>query len=344
MNNMNTLIIKKQKGLNKTIPETTIYVSQKNWLRKILKNVSKHFVGLCLESQKLSVILKKYIFLRVKDFLLGLSLKTKWIISTLVFIISFSIILVSFFIHTGKKNLEKELEKWGTSLASNLAKTAEYPAIIKDYKSLYNYLVGIMNQQEILYSAMLDDNGIFLAKRDPNWMITPQIQDFSIHAVGISELHTTDGKVYYHIVEPIKINSEDKLTDEQILFDNVEEVIPKFNELEFKSSDLSEKERLGSVVLGVSLENMKIKLIEMRNRAISIASIITLVSICVVFLGVKRMTSPIKKLVQAIGMVAQDDLSYFVNYNRRDELGQLAHSFNEMIIKLKKSRDKVKHY
>jgi len=331
---------RRKKGSKKPIPETKIHLWQSQFVQNILKRVKK----LALKFQKLFSPLKKNIFLSIKDLVLGLSLKTKWMLFTFVFIVSFSAILVSFFIKNGNNNLKLELEKWATSLASNLANGAQYAALVKDNVALQNYLEGIMNQEEIIYSCILDDNGAILAKVDPAWMFTLKIQHLSAQTIDISEFQTIDGVVYYNIVKPITINIEDNLTDEQVLFDKMDVLISKFNDLKFRSHTPLDIKGLGTVVLGISTENLEEKLSIMRNRAISITFVIALICIAVVFWGVNKITSPIKQLVEAVRKVTQDDLSHSIENHRRDELGLLADSFNEMIVKLKKSRNKIKSY
>jgi len=275
-----------------------------------------------------------------------MSLRTKWMLSTLVFILSFSIILVSFFISSGKKNLERELEKWGTSLALNLGYSAQYAALVKDYETLQNYLVGIMLEDEILYSAILDDSGSILAIMDPDWMFTPTIHDLSNQVIDrdITTYVTPEKSGYYNIVKSIEIEKEELITDEQILFQRIEEFVSASGGLQFKLQSPSQTKKLVRVVLGISLENMNAKLANMRNNAIKIAIVIALICIVGVFWGVQKMTAPVKQLVRATRRVAQGDLSHSVENNRKDELGSLADSFNEMMVKLKSSQDKVLNY
>lgn len=296
--------------------------------------------------QTLFGFLKKCSFQQVKALYLRTKLRTKWMLATLVFIVSFSIIFVSFFLSNGKRNLERELERWGTSLASNLAFNAQYAASVKDYETLQNYLIGIMNEQEILYAVILDESGSILAIKDPDWMFTSNIHDLSSQVTDkdITTLYASDGVGYYHIVKTIEIQKEDLITDEQILFQRIERFVTASGDLKFKLHAPSQMKRLVKVVLGISLENMHARLDNMRDNAISIAILISMICTVVVFWGVNRITAPIKQLVRATQKVAQGNLSHSVESRRKDELGSLADSFNEMIVKLKKSQDKIAEY
>lgn len=325
------------------------YIIISRWIGislKLRQRILRGFGNFSPGFRKLSTFLKKYRLLAVKDLQLRLNLTTKWMLATLIFIISFSIILVSFFIHSGKNDLEKELKKWGSSLATNLAYSARYAVFVKDYETLQNYLVGIMNEKEVIYSAILDDNGSILAIVDPNWIFTTKIQDFSIQAMdkNITEFQTTNRGVYYNIVKSIEFEKEDNPKKGQLLFKGRGKHVSELSGLQFRPSAPSSSKKLGTIVLGISLENMKVKLNRMRDKAIFITLVIALICICVVFLGFEKMTAPIKQLVKATEKVARGDLTHFVRNNRKDELGLLADSFNEMIVTLKKSQNKVKNY
>jgi len=99
-----------------------------------------------------------------------LSIKTKWMFYTFIFIFIFSFILVSFFLTTGKKGLEKDVKKWGHSLTDNLVYSVQAAVLTKDYHTLNSYLYGIMNHAEILYSAIIDHHSSYLALQDPKAM------------------------------------------------------------------------------------------------------------------------------------------------------------------------------
>lgn len=271
-------------------------------------------------------------------------LKSKIMIFSLGFIFIISISLVSYFLKIGKKNLLKELDKWGTSLAINFASTAQHGTLVKDIGLLQNYLTAIMNQANMSYAAILDRKGAILAKADPDWLFTPAIHDMSIQLADTNRFIMMDGREYYNIVRPIKINSRNSLTDEQILFDNSGNFIARFDHVEYEKFDNQDLYLLGVVVLGISLENTTIKLERMRNDAVKIAIIVALICVVVIYLTANKMLLPINQLVKATGKVAHGDYSFQVVNNRRDELGTLAHSFNDMTLKLKESKARIKEY
>jgi len=73
---------------------------------------------------------------------------------------------------------------------------------------------------------------------------------------------------------------------------------------------------------------------------ITLLVVTIILSIAIALLLVRLITIPIKKLVQAAGKVAQGDLDARLDISSTDEVGTLAHSFNQMTAGLKQAREK----
>jgi len=271
-----------------------------------------------------------------------LSIRTKWLIYTFLFINLFSLALVSFFITAGKRDLTRELRKWGESLAKNLAENAYQNVRIKNYAGLNSYLYGIMNYEEIIYSAILDESGSILAIDDRLSRLTSEMLDQAITAsTGMMKpIAGLNGIEHYYFVEPIFAQEDHEAETLAPHHDPLEQAIAEMNQPHFKR----QQNRLGAVILGVSLETMNFKMRRMRDRAIYIAAVSSLFVFGLVSWGVGRLTQPIKELERAAQQVARGDLSHMVKIDREDELGSLFRSFNEMILKLKESQKEIENY
>jgi len=105
------------------------------------------------------------------------------------------------------------------------------------------------------------------------------------------------------------------------------------------SSSSEPSEIMGYVLLDVSLENMNKLLAQDIRYAISITvvliGIVALISVQVV----RRMIYPLQLITDATRSIADGDLEQSVNIDRADEIGDLAHSFNNMINQLNRSRE-----
>jgi len=101
---------------------------------------------------------------------------------------------------------------------------------------------------------------------------------------------------------------------------------------------------IGVLYVGILEE----KFMDMRNRAIAMFSGITLAGMIMAlvvssFLA-KGVLQPIKRLVFASGRWAKGDLDYRVGTTRKDEIAELAETFNLMASSLKERDDKLKEY
>lgn len=289
---------------------------------------------------------QRHFFRIITDWINGLSLKTKWLIYTGVFIISFSVSLGSFFIESGKRNLEKELQKWGRSLANNLSYSVYDDLLLEKYVALRNYLLGLMNYPEIAYAAIIDDNDFLVAIEDPNSQLDSKLIDHSLRGEmgDFTCLTGSDGARYYHFVKHIQIGDRNDAPDKII-----HSAIAGNEAVHSPPSDASANpkkanRRLGTVILGISLETMNAKMVTSRNRAVVITLAIALVFLTAVFWGVDRITTPIKKLEAAARQAAMGDLAHSVVHHRNDEIGSLAKSFNEMLQEIKRAKDIEKLY
>lgn len=97
----------------------------------------------------------------------------------------------------------------------------------------------------------------------------------------------------------------------------------------------------GGVRIGFSQESISTALVEMRNKIILITIGVLAFSILVTVIVVTFMVSPINVLVDIARKIGKGDLEQKIEMTRKDELGELGNTFNEMIKGLK-DRDFIK--
>lgn len=99
---------------------------------------------------------------------------------------------------------------------------------------------------------------------------------------------------------------------------------------------------LGSVHVGFSLIKLNDELQSRIFRNIGLAVLfIAIFSAVAVFLS-RRLTGPLERLSKAMSEIAAGNLNQKVEVENRDEIGQLARSFNQMVDGLRE-RDRMKH-
>ncbi|MBN2244286.1 MAG: HAMP domain-containing protein [Candidatus Aminicenantes bacterium] len=142
-------------------------------------------------------------------------------------------------------------------------------------------------------------------------------------------------------------NLNQNLEDREIFFSEkrIKDLIPgnSFPILEIESPIFVEgsARRWGSLKIGLSLEDMYAEINQTRLKLLLIGlGAILLGIIGAVFLA-KRITGPVKNLVEGTIKISRGDFYHKINIPSKDEIGDLAKSFNEMSKQLLISKKKV---
>jgi len=99
-------------------------------------------------------------------------------------------------------------------------------------------------------------------------------------------------------------------------------------------------DRWGSIKIGLSLEETRKEMRETRLMLLLIGSIGLLIGVLGALLLAKRITGPLKKLVEATVKISKGHFSQRINITSQDEIGNLARSFNKMSRQLLQARKK----
>ena len=266
-----------------------------------------------------------------------LRLGTKSILAVIMLLSAISITLTTFFVSIQKHSLMDELSKRALSLASNMAFNSQYAVLSRDIRTLQNLLAGVQKESDIEGAFITDLKGTILVHNDTTKI--GQIIESTTELDSLSPYKwiTTTQNNIWRTITLIEIERKHANSDEIILFS-----LPEVSEeLENNGSRASYKEKLGFVILNVSLESMNRALSVATRRAIIITLVMIVLGALAVICLVRSVAVPIYRLADATGAVAKGDLNQKVPINRSDEIGILADSFNRMIRQLKVSREKI---
>ncbi|HEU5179565.1 MAG TPA: ATP-binding protein, partial [Candidatus Polarisedimenticolia bacterium] len=101
------------------------------------------------------------------------------------------------------------------------------------------------------------------------------------------------------------------------------------------------REQIGAVCLALSTEGMKGD-IRRLERALGFATLaVIVIGILLTILLVRIIADPVAQLVEATRRIARGDLDVLLRLDSQDEIGELAKSFNQMTLKLQKSREEL---
>lgn len=103
-----------------------------------------------------------------------------------------------------------------------------------------------------------------------------------------------------------------------------------------------EKFILGVLDVQMSLATVDADIARSRSQTI-LASVILVVSVLSVtgFLIWTLIRAPVRKLTEGTRAIAKGDLDYTIPLHRKDEIGELANSFNSMTLELKRTREEL---
>jgi len=110
------------------------------------------------------------------------------------------------------------------------------------------------------------------------------------------------------------------------------------------------QQNLGTLVLGISTKRIDQEILRM-NKALTILTkerelhllyIVLIATLCFVFIGAmlsialaRQLTQPIKQVAEQFELVGQGDYDIDIQYNHKDELGDLVNSFQKMVFQLR---------
>ncbi|MCY6371620.1 methyl-accepting chemotaxis protein [Clostridium ganghwense] len=98
---------------------------------------------------------------------------------------------------------------------------------------------------------------------------------------------------------------------------------------------------IGAVNIGLSMKNVRAAKKDLMFNSIFIIVISFIIGATLLIYLISKLMKPLKELEMVAKEVAQGDLTKKVNINSNDEIGILAHSFNEMINNLKNITGKI---
>ena len=209
-----------------------------------------------------------------------------------------------------KEALENELRKRGTALTVDLAMFTVRPLLKQDLVTLRRFVNHSMEQDYVRYVVILDAQSKVVMHSD------------------LSEV----GKVYRDSISSAAANSNEPGCVHTYHPEKGEEYCDIFSPIEV--SDF----RLGTVLLGYSHQAVEKEIFEAR-RQILIIGIMTVIGGGVfAYLLAIFISSPIKRITDAIEGVASGNPNPPVTLRRDDEIGTLASSFNKMAEELERHR------
>ncbi len=203
-------------------------------------------------------------------------------------------------------------------LSSTLALGAEDELRLSNVRSLESIAQNLVRSRNILFIAFLDPSGqaVAAASRDPDFHV--QRGRFgpttTRELLQVRNQHSPLFGPYVEVVAPVLGNG---------------------------AGPNSSHTLVGYVAVGVSQTGEETLLRRTTFLVIGIGCVIVMISLPMAYLLVHRIFQPIRELVRVTKKITSGDLDARVAINRTDVIGDLARSFNEMVMWVKMQQQDV---
>ncbi len=266
----------------------------------------------------------------------------KFTISISALIVLTSITLGWFFGRSGVELIKGGLMDRGRSLARNLAYNSEYGVLIGNEDVLKQLVDGVIREEDVLYAVIRNEAGETVAGSHSAQLqeIPPStVERKPLHGIGWAESLTQayeivrGDEIFYEVTYPIKTQTI-KREREEIGF-ALEDLL---------GSTAGTEKTLGTAAVGMSLSLKRVNATIMniyKNIAL-LTGLVILAGIGVTVFLVRVIAGPVKQLAEAARQIAEGDLISRVAIKSRDEIGDLADSFNRMAESVRQREEELR--
>jgi len=270
------------------------------------------------------------------------NLRAKFIIPISAMLVVSLLVISGYLIDRQSVSIRRELETSGETILKMLAVNAE-SGVLFESKYELDELLSILSQFEsVKYAIITNKEGMVLSSsgdkefNDQQW----EIQEYK-GMLGKEGSH----KYAKHI---------SKITGEEILnlkapIITKKEILNRENlgitsGINYSMAKDFVSEEIGQIELGMSLEKVNKSIAVARTAATLLTVLVLIFTIIMLTFIISAITKPVTELVKVTDQISKGDYSQRVEIKQKDEIGQLALTFNKMIISLKQSRDEIEQY
>ena len=235
-------------------------------------------------------------------------LRTKlaiWVVCLVVLLTAAVMVVVDYRERTA---IEAQVQKRGMTIARNLAAVSTNALMTYNYVLLEQHVAHLAGEEDVAYVIIFDREGRVAAHSHRSDLQGQRLTD----PVSQKLLQATTAVIH------TSINEHQLAGGGHVL----EVAIPVFS--------AGEPERWGTVRVGISLEGMSGEIQHTRLTIITLGVIAALLGCLAALILARRIIAPLEKLRAGALAVAGGDLAHRITVHSRDEIGELATTFNHM--------------
>jgi len=269
---------------------------------------------------------------------LSLGLSAQFAILATMLLVTAGTVLGVFFIHQQSRQIRESLKARGLTLAKNTAYHSEYGILIGSREMIKNQLEGMAIEPDVAYALVQDEGGNLLGSEGP------QSSQATLGGAAAAAAARADQPM----AQAVSLRSEGMVLEACAPVWTAAGEAPGLESslllaagpARSTSAAGGKTKRIGTVRVGMSLNRANAAMASAARTTALLTGAVILCAIVLVFALGRTVTRPLHQLVGAAQRVAQGDLTIEIDHGRRDEMGQLARAFNQMVRSL---RTLIKH-
>lgn len=258
-----------------------------------------------------------------------LSLVQKSIIVGSILLIVNSLVLTLTFCNIQERYQLRALEDEGIATAKSIAEVSKYGMITRSREILNDQINGMFTRN-VSSIELVDMDGNTVSEAAGTQRLA-----FDNAAVKKKALTASS------LTKDMFLNAEGQIMAIVLAYPIERQKKIMREEIGLLAEEAGGKEKIGTVIVSMNAQRVYKDLAENRRAFFLLAAIIIAVGIVVVIAFVEITANPLKKLVLATQKVSEGDLGYKVEVASQDETGNLAHSFNLMVERLKETQERL---
>ena len=261
-----------------------------------------------------------------------IGLTTKFNLLSLSLILATALGLGLFVVQHNTTSNYRNLIQRGTTTAAMLAQNIEYSLYTENQESLRRIVESVRLDPDVAYIVVFSARGKALATSATGPGLVRQVSTIPSWASQETVVRTfidqPDQAPYVDILAPVHTQSK-----------------PSANDLFLDTDhDRNESQVLGYVRLGLEQRRLDTEVRDFLVWLGMVVAVILLIGLTVTVVLTNRITNPIRRLVEATRSLTEGQLDAQVIVNSRDEVADLADSFNIMADRLRVSRQDIQQH
>jgi len=252
-----------------------------------------------------------------KNLFLSFSIRKKLSIILVLIVIFVITILTVIFQQSEKHLLKSKLQDICNLSVKYLSYDIKDKLLLKKYEEVTERVLSI-KQQEIEgldYAWVINKEGEYIAHTNINYTLSKKnfvSPDLKEYLFKLEDIGTLETETHYEFYYPIFFTLPEKQKNKEF-----------------------QKKVIGVAGIGFSKDVILMPIRDAQKIILTIALFVTIISILGIYFLSQQMVKQIHALSDGAKKVGQGNLNVNISVSSRDELGQLAQEFNNMIILLK---------